>query len=226
MLLRSIFLVFFALAATAQAQEPWPAEKPEERQQAVLNEDGGRAYIVRPAAAPLIGIIKPGGPSVGDLQQHSIFLGSGWADSALRAREPRLGSLLANIRDQAQRDEIAQAGVNNLFGPTLSMEKPDVAGQRSISDLEIQGILSNILKDGPRPNAGSIYMVFLDPTFSSTLGPLVADKHYIAYHAFFNAAGAKVHYVVVPYQPDSQGGYQIALRALVVAALHSEETPR
>jgi hypothetical protein len=225
MKLKSMLLIIFALAATAQAQEPWPNERPDERQQAVINEDGGRAFIVRPASAPLIGIVKPGGPAVGDLQQHSIFLGSGWANPALRAREPRLGSLLANIRDQAQMDEIAKAGMNNLFGPTSSMEKFDVAGERNITDLEIQSILSNILKASPRPNASSIYMVFLDPTFSSTLGPLVADKHYIAYHAFLNVAGARVHYVVLPFQPDSQGAYQIALRALVVAALHSEEAP-
>jgi hypothetical protein len=45
-------------------------------------------------------------------------------------------------------------------------------------------------------------------------------KHYVAYHGFLNAAGAKIHYALVPFQADSKGAYQIALRALVVAALN------
>jgi len=77
-----------------------------------------------------------------------------------------------------------------------------------------------MFKDGtlPPPRAGAIYMLFLDPGLHSTLGALVAEKHYQAYHAFFNTSGAHVHYVVVPYQADLQAARQIALRALIVAA--------
>jgi hypothetical protein len=220
-----VLLIIAVLSGTAQAQEPWPPERPDERQQTVMNEDGGRSFIIRPASAPLPGVMKPGGPIVGDLLQHSIFLGSGWADPGLRAREPQLGNLLANIRDQAQLDAVEEAGVKNLFGPTTSFEKLDMAGARNISDLEIQSVLAGMFKDGqlPRPSADSIYVVFLDPGLHSTLGSLVADKHYVAYHGFFNASGAKIHYAVVPFQPDTKAASQIALRALVVAALHSAD---
>ena len=218
-----IFVVLALAAANARSQEPWPQERSEQREQAVVNEDGGCSYLVLPAAGPLVGLAKPGA-GLGDLQQHSIFLGSGWADPVLRAREARLSNLLAMIHDHAQMDKIAQAGFTNRFGPTFSFEKLDVTDNRKISDLEIQNILAGLFADGPltEPQAGSVYIVFLDPGLQSTLRSLTAGKHYLAYHSFFSASGSKVHYAVVPYQSDSTAAYQMALRTLVVAALHTE----
>jgi hypothetical protein len=222
MRIKFIFLIMTMLAASAQAQEPWPQERPDQREQVVINEDGGRAFIIKPSSGLLPGVVKPGGPAVGDLQQHSIFLGHGWADPALRTREPRLSNLLANIRDQPQLDEIEQAGIKNRFGATFSLEKLDITGDRNISDLQIQDVLAEMFRDGPltEPTGDEVYVVYLDAGLHSTLGSLVADKHYMAYHGFFNVSGAKIHYAVVPFQPDSKVAYQIALRALVVAALN------
>jgi hypothetical protein len=222
MKLKLIVLVIVAFAASAHAQEPWPQERPDAREQSVINEDGGRSFIIKLSSASLTGIIKRGGPVVVELQQHSIFLGSHWAEPEQRAREPRLSSLLANIRDHAQLAELDQSGIKNLFGATTSQEKLDVPSDRDISDLGIQSVLTAMFKEGslPRPDAGAIYVVFLDPGLHSTLGSLVAGKHYVAYHGFLNASGARIHYAVVPFQADSQGAYQIALRALVVAALN------
>ena len=220
-------LVLAANTARSQGQGPWPQERSEQREEAVTNEDGGRSYLVLPAAGPLVGLAKPGA-GIGDLQQHSIFLGSGWADPSLRARESRLSSLLAMIHDHAQMDEIAQAGFTNRFGPTFTLEKLDVTDNRKISDLEIQDILAGLFANGPltEPQADSVYIVFLDPGLQSTLRSLTAGKHYLAYHSFFNASGSRIHYAVVPYQADSTAAYQIALRTLVVAALHTQENPQ
>src|ERR1051326_1379609 len=96
-----IGLLISMCAAAAQAQYPWPDERPECRQQAVLNEDGGRSYIVRPASGSLVGLVKPGASATVDLQQYSIFLGPGWSDPALRGSEERLSKLLTNVRDHA-----------------------------------------------------------------------------------------------------------------------------
>ena len=218
-----IGLTILMCGLVAQAQGPWPQERPDDRQRAVLNEDGGRSYIVRPASGPLVGLVKPGASTVSDLQQYSIFLGPGWSDPALRSSEARLSKLLSSVRDHAQLDEISQSGITNIFAPTWAVEKLDVAADRNISDLEIQRILAEILKNGPRPNGDSLYIVYLDPSLHSTLGPLVADKHYMAYHAFFNTSGMKIHYAVVPYQSDSRVAYQTALRTLIVAALHDAD---
>jgi hypothetical protein len=219
-----IGLFILMCGVAAHAQGPWPQERPDDREQAVLNEDGGRSYIVRPTSTTLVGLVKPGATTVSDLQQYSIFLGPGWADPALRKSEVKLSKLLSSIRDHAQLDEISQAGITNVFAPTWTVEKLDIAGDRNISDLEIQRTLADILKNGPRPNSDSLYIVYLDPSLHSTLGPLVADKHYAAYHGFFYTSGVKVHYAVVSYQSDSQAAYQTALRTLIVAALHEDNS--
>ncbi len=222
MKLKLMLLMIVAFAASARAQGPWPQDRPDDREQVVINEDGGRSFLIRPAAAPLNGVVKPGNAVVEELQQHSIFLGSHWAESARRARESELGSLLGYIGDHAQMDELNQAGIRNLYGATTSQERLDVVSDRDISDLEIQSVLAAMFKEGslPRPEAGAIYVVYLDPGLHSTLGVLSGGKHYVAYHGFLNTSGARVHYVVVPFQADSKAAYQTALRALVVAALN------
>lgn len=216
-----IALLISMCAAAAHAQYPWPDERPDDRQQAVLNEDGGRSYVVRPASGSLVGLLKPGAAASLDLQQYSIFLGPGWSDPALRSNEDRLSKLLTSVRDRAQLDEIAQAGMTNVYAPTWTVEKLDVVGNRNIGDLEIQGIVREIVKNGARPSGDSLFVVYLDPSLHSTLGPLQADKHYMSYHGFLNTSGMRIHYAVVPYQADAQAAYQTALRTLIVAALHS-----
>jgi len=213
MKLKLILLMMMAIAATTRAQE-----RPDESQQAVTNDDGGKAFIVK--MSQLSSVFKFGQPIDGDIVQHSIYLGSGWADADVRAREPDLSKLLLSIREHAQLDALEGLGIKNRFAPTFSQEKLDISTNRNISDLEIQRVLAGMFKDGtlPPPRAGAIYMLFLDPGLHSTLGALVAEKHYQAYHAFFNASGARVHYVVVPYQADLQAARQIALRALIVAS--------
>ena len=213
-----IFILFVAMSASAQ--DPWPQEKPEQRQQTVINEDGGRSYLVLPATAPLVSLIKPGQEGVGDVKQRTIFLGSGWSDPSLRAREQRLSGLLGRIRDGAQVDDPINAPGNHSDAP-FTFEKLDIAENRTISDLELQQILTEILKNAPNSN-NAVYMVFLDPTLRSNLGSLRSDKHFIAYHGFLNLSGRKIHYAVVPFQSDAQAAYQTALRTFIVAALHSD----
>jgi hypothetical protein len=49
---------------------------------------------------------------------------------------------------------------------------------------------------------------------------LIGRKHYLAFHQFLNVGGERLHYVVVPYEPDVDTAKAIALRALVAAALN------
>src|SRR5436853_6000442 len=214
-----LLMMMIAIAATTRAQE-----RPDESQQAVTNDDGGKAFIVK---MQLSSVVKFGELVDRDIEQHSIFLGRGWADTDLRTREPELSRLLLGIREHFQLDESEGLGIKNRFAPTFSQEKLDIPGNRSVSDLEIQKVLAGMFKDGTLqpPRAGAIYIIYLDPGLHSTLGALVAEKHYQAYHAFFNASGARVHYVVVPYQPDPQAARQIALRAFIVAAANPAGAP-
>lgn len=215
----TILLAVMALAAAAQAQ-PRSRESSNE-QQSVTNDDRGRAFIIERDSALLSDLSNPGRSVISEPQQYSIFLGSGWATPALRARQAELANLLMNVRDQAALNALNESGVKNTFGPTASREKLDDLNG-NISDLEIQNILGAMIKDGslPKSGANTIYVVFLDPEMHSTLGAMFAGKHYAAYHNFFNVAGTKLHYVVVPFEADRKTANQIALRALVAAALN------
>jgi hypothetical protein len=220
-----ILFVMIAFAAGVQAQEV-KSRKTSGEPQAVTNDDRGRAFIItgEMLSLSLRGhhervIIEP--------QQQSVFLGSGWAAESERAREPELANLLANLRDQTQLNALDEYGIKNFFAATSSQEKlDDLAADRSVSDLRIQSVLAGMLSEGSlqRPNASTILVIYLDPGIRSTLGGMMAGKHYLAYHNFFNASGMKIHYVVVPFESNQQTAYQIALRVFLAAALNPNGT--
>lgn len=223
MQLKLILLVIIALVSGVQAQEPKPRNP--DGQSGVTNDDGGRAFIIDRDSALLPAAANRSQTPIAAPQQHSVFLGSRWATPELRVREPELANLLSNINDQATIQTLNESGIKDFFGPTTTREKLDDLSGR-VSDLEIQAVLGGMLKDGslPAPNPNTIYIVFLDPKLNSTLGTLFAGKHYAAYHNFLNAGGSKLHYVVVPFEPDRKVAGQISLRALIAAALNPDGT--
>lgn len=223
MQLKAILPLIVALSASAQAQEPQASEKPDEQQRSVTNDDQGRAFIIGRETQPLSSLGNHGKAAISEPEQYSIFLGRDWAKPALRTREPELANLLANMRDQTQINALDEWGIKNRFAATSSQERlDDVAGNRNISDLEIQTVLAGMLKEGSlqQPNANAIYLVFLDPGLHSTLGSMIAGKHYVAYHNFFNASGVRIHYVVIPFEQDRKTARSNAARAFLAAVLN------
>lgn len=227
MKLKLVLLLIMAVSIAAQAQQTKPRASSDDQPQSVTNEDRGRAYII---SGETQSVFAPGNhdPVIGEPQQNSIFLGRGWATPSLRARETELANLLANITEQVQLTALDERGVRNFFAATSSSEKfDDGPGDRSISDLEIQRLLAEMIADSSvqRPNASTIYVIYLDPEMRSTLGDMIAGKHYRAYRNAFNASGTKINYVVVPFEANQKTAYQIALRAFLAAALVSEARP-
>jgi hypothetical protein len=227
MKLKLVLLLILAVSTAAQAQQTKPREISDDQPQSVTNEDRGRAYII---SGETQSVFAPGNHDavISDPQQNSIFLGRGWANGSLRARESELANLLAHITDQAQLTALNERGIRNFFAATSSLEKlDDGAGERSISDLEIQKLLAGMIGDSSvqRPNANTIFVIYLGPEMHSTLGAMIAGKHYLAYRNAFNASEMKVHYVVVPFEANQKTAYQIALRAFLAAALVSEARP-
>jgi hypothetical protein len=225
MQLKLVLLLIVIVATGVQAQEARTRENSDDQPQSVSNDDRGRAFIIASETQSLPAPASHG-RIITEPQQNSIFLGMGWAAPSLRASETELASLLANIRDQSQLTTLDQYGMKNFFAATTSQEKVDVATDRAISDLEIQSILEGMLKSGAlqRPNASTVYVVYLDPGMHSTLGTMIAGKHYVAYHSVFNAAGLKINYAVVPFASNQKAAYQIALRAFLAAALNPNGT--
>ncbi len=222
MKLNSVLLVMMVVSAGVQAQQPRPRESSDDQTQSVTNEDRGRAYLIA-GDMPILSTSGNHDKVIAEPQQNSIFLGRGWETTPLRVREPELANLLAHVSDQSQLSALDERGIKNFFSATSSQETYNGAtGDRTISDLAIQGVLAAMLKEGSlqRPNASTIFVIFLDPELHSTLGTMIAGKHYLAYHNFFNASGVKVHYVVVPFEVNQKTAYQIALRAFLAAVLN------
>ena len=222
MKLKLVLLLIVAVSASVQAQQARHRDSSDDQPQSVTSDDRGRAYIITGEVQPLP---NPGNNDrvIVEPRQNSIFLGNGWEKASLRSREPELANLLAHISDQAELSDLDDRGIKNFFAATSSQEKSDLgAGERTISDLEIQDVLAGMFKERllQRPDASTIYVVFLDPELRSTLGTMIAGKHYVAYHNFFNVAGMKIHYVVVPFEANQKAAYQIALRAFLAAALY------
>jgi len=221
MQLKLVLFVIVIVSASVQAQEARPRESSDDQPQSVSNDDRGRAFIIASETQPLPTPASHG-RIISEPQQNSIFLGKGWQAPSLRASEPELANLLASIRDQSQLTALDQLGMKNFFAATASQEKIDLESDRTISDLQIQSMLEGMLKSGAlqRPDAGTIYVVYLDPGMRSTLGTMIAGKHYVAYHSLFNAAGLKIRYAVVAFAANQKAAYQIALRAFLAAALN------
>ncbi len=212
------------IGGTARAQQPEEKAPVNEAVQAVIDDDGGRAFIVNSKLKSLTELRRlPGVTTLIAPQQYTIFLGSRWATPFLRARESKLNKLLSSIQNQPDISKLNNLGINNLFGPTYSQEVlTPFNDDEKVSDINVRMILAGLVSEGslPRPERATIYIIFLQPDLRSTLGTLTGRKHYLAYHQFLNIGGDRLHYVVVPFEPDLNTARAIALRALVAAALN------
>lgn len=225
--MRHLLLLMTLLVACggALAQQPPATQNSDDDQiQAVNDDDGGRAFIV-PAGnfKRLTKLRRFKAPALAEPEQYSIFLGSGWSTPQLRAREPRLSNLLSSIRNPGETENLATYGIENCFAPTVSQEVlTNFSADEKLSDILTRAALAELVNSGSLPRSGpsSIYVVFLEPGLGSTLGTLTGRKHYLAYHHSFNVAGQRLHYVVVPYEPDLERAQAIALRVFVAAALN------
>jgi len=217
----AIFMLLFS-AAIISAQQP-PGKQSDGLDQAVIDDDGGRAFIINPKLKAKL-VLPLTSSVVRSPQQFSIFLGSEWTSIDLRDRQLRLSSLLSGVANGAEADKLNRAGIDNLFDTTYSREVPtNFADDERVSDLAVRGVLIDLVNSASLPPSEpqTIYVVFLEPGVVSTLGPLTGRKQYLAYHNFLNVAGKRLHYVVVPYEPHLETQRVIALHALVAAAVSS-----
>jgi hypothetical protein len=216
-------IILLCSAIAINAQQP-PAKQSEPLDQPVIDDDGGRAFIINPKLkAKLLFLPRVTGSVVHSPQQFSIFLGSEWTSASLRERQIRLTSLLSGAATGPEADRLNSAGIDNLFDTTYSREVPtNFADDEKVSDLAVRAVLTDLMNSASLPPVESqtIYVIFLEPGVVSTLGPLTGRKQYLAYHNFLNVAGKRLHYVVVPYEPNVETQRVIALHTIVAAAVN------
>lgn len=212
-------LMFFAQFAAAQQQAVAPVDRPPEPNM-VFDDDGGKVQIV-PAdlSAP-----EPkkfhGGAVMASAQQVSIFLGNGWAEASVRARQ---GSL-ADVSSPAASPQLADMAVHNIKALPAAPLVEDFGdlSRTPLNDLDIQRKLQQMLESKaiPAPRASTVYVVFLAPGTVSTLGGNKAGTDYAAYHNVVNLEAGEVRYVVVPFHQDVQRQAAVAARSFAETALN------
>lgn len=217
-------LLFFVLPlamclSPMVAQQNAKIDRPEEPN-LVFDDDGGKVQIVPADLAS--GNIKTfhGGHVMDSVQQVSIFLGGGWSDAQARSREATLSDLAAQT-NFTHAAELRQRKVKTLRAAPSQEDFSDL-GKAAVNDLVIQRRLADLLasKAIPQPGANTVYVVFLAPGISSTLGGHKAGVDYAAYHNFVNLEAGEVRYVVVPFHENADKHSAAAARALAETALN------
>ena len=185
----------------------------------VFDDDGGKVQFVPADLKPSAGKSFHGGAVMTSAQQVSIFLGSGWAETSVRMRQSQLGDLASSGGVQ-----VAETRAHNVKLLRAAPHAEDFSdlNKSSLNDLDIQRKLQEMLvsKAIPAPSANTVYVVFLAPGVSSTLGGNKAGVDYAAYHNVVNLEFGEVRYVVVPFHPDSQRHTAAAARAFAETTLN------
>lgn len=212
----AMFLVQSAASQRLAAPAP---DRPSEPNM-VFDDDGGKAQIV-PADFSVAGPKKfHGGAVMAAVRQVSIFLGSGWADTSVRIRQTALGDLAAD-NTGPHIAELQKHGIKILPAAPHAEDFGDLS-KTPLNDLDIQRKLNDMLRSHaiPAPAANTVYVVFLAPEITSTLGGNKAGVDYVAYHNFVNLEAGEVRYVVVPFHQNTGRHQAAATRAFAEAALN------
>jgi hypothetical protein len=193
----------------------------------VFDDDGGRVFIITRGQTPDLSKLSfHGGEVINQPRQVSIFLGNGWSNPAFKPTEAGLSGTLARLGRSTEGAELEKRGVS-LVLPGLEYEEPwqfeeGPDGNVSVSDLQIQGVLSNLIENRQivPPDANTIYAVFLSSELKSTIGGLLGRKHYLAYHNFFHVESAQVRYTLMPFEANPKAARSTATQVLVRAVLN------
>jgi hypothetical protein len=214
-------------------------DRPEEPN-LVFDDDGGKVQFVPADLSAAAEKKFHGGAVMTQVRQVSIFLGSGWADSQVRERQstlrdvaagnagaptagaPTAGAPMAGAMTAgAAMAELRQHKIRTASAAPHVEDFADLS-KTTLNDLDIQRRLSAMLESKaiPAPAASTVYVVFLAPEVSSTLGGLKAGTDYLAYHNVVNLEAGEIRYVVVPFHQNAGDHRTAAARAFSETALN------
>ena len=201
-----------------------PADAPTAKANFIGDDDGGLTEIV--SSDPAAQSPRPAGatPVMKSVQQVSIFLGAAWGDQEDRSRQTRLLDLASN-RSKPALAELQNKSVEVLPAATRVEDFSDLS-RNTINDLTIQHKLVEMLANHsiPAPTATTIYVIFLAPGITSTLGTSKAVADYSAYHNLLHVEAGEIRYVVVPYHTDADRHNAAASRAFTDTAFNPSAT--
>lgn len=215
-------LILALAAQAAPAQQPGKSgansnvrSQPADR---LGDDDGGTVQIV-PADAPAVKQNEARvAPLMKSVRQASIFLGTAWAEPAVRGRE----RILADLSDRLGE---LQTNKVNLLPSAPSVEDFTDLTKNSVNDLTIQQKLTEMLNNKaiPAPQTETIYVVFLGAGIKSSVGGHQGGVDYAAYHNLIRTDAGEVAYVVVPFNDSAEGQAAAAARAVIQTAFNPRD---
>jgi len=220
-------LLFGGLAtlAFASLQENKSADTPPANANFVADDDGGLTEIV-PADPTRQGPRASGAvPVMKSVQQVSIFLGAAWGDRQARTRQTRLPDFALN-HSEAALTELRHHNMEVIPAAARVEDFSDLS-KGPVNDLTIQRKLVEMLGNHaiPLPTASTIYVIFLAPGITSTIGASRAGIDYAAYHNLLHLDMSEVRYAVVPYQENADRHSAAALQVFVNTAFNPTGGP-
>jgi len=220
-------LLFGGLAtlAFASLQENKSADTPPANANFVADDDGGLTEIV-PADPTRQGPRASGAvPVMKSVQQVSIFLGAAWGDRQARTRQTRLPDFPLN-HSEAALTELRHHNMEVIPAAARVEDFSDLS-KGPVNDLIIQRKLVEMLGNHaiPLPTASTIYVIFLAPGITSTIGASRAGIDYAAYHNLLHLDMSEVRYAVVPYQENADRHSAAALQVFVNTAFNPTGGP-
>ena len=217
-LMQVVLLTMFLAQLMAAQQAPVSVDRPAEPNM-LFDDDGGKVQIVPADLAPPALKTFHGGAVMSSVQQVSIFLGSGWSDAQVRSRQRGLSDVIS-----AGAGDLAEVRSRKIRTLAAAPQVDDFSNLSStpLNDLDIQRRLDQMLKSKaiPTPNAGTVFVVFLAPGATLTLGGTKAGVDFAAYHNVVHLDAGEVRYVVVPFHADAQKHAAAAARAFAETALN------
>jgi len=180
-----------------------------------LDNDGGRVELyARSHAARSVEF--HGGAVVREPLVELLFVGT-WDKSRAELLRQSADHISATDDFQATRERGVKA-------TALPMTTRTLAGRDKMNDLDVQSMIDRAIENGSLPsrNDDTIYILFLSPSISSTLGEKAAVTDYASYHSHFHSHDVNVRYVVVPFHEDLNVMNQAATASLIRAIINPD----
>ena len=152
-------------------------------------------------------------------------------------REPLVEMVFVGQWEKSQADAVRQAadhiGATDAFQSThergvkataLPITTRTLAGRETMNDLDLQSMLDRAIENGSLPSRSddTIYVLYLSPAISSTLGEKSAGTDYASYHSHFHSHDVNVRYVVVPFHENANVMNDAAAASLIRAIVNPD----
>lgn len=180
-----------------------------------LDNDGGRVELYARSHAART-VEYHGGAVVREPLVEVVFVGA-WDKS-------RADVLRQGIDHISATDAFQSTHEQGVKSTALPITIRSLAGREKMNDLDLQSMIDRAIENASLPsrNDDTVYVLFLSPAISSTLGEKTAGADYASYHSHFHSHDVNVRYVVVPFHDDANVMTQAAATSLIRAIVNPD----